>query len=112
MPFLEPILQTLNQAFVRFQAQSLRSLFDAVSSLSDACGDHLNTPQFIELLVPPLMTKLAEFDDDDKAIWAILECLGPVAAALQQGFLPYVPDVFQRCLQIATKFMQETEQAV
>ncbi|TPX33899.1 hypothetical protein SmJEL517_g03297 [Synchytrium microbalum] len=98
VPFLDTILRTLAYAFQTYQHKNLLILYDAVGTLADSVGHHLNQPAFIEILMPPLIAFWQRLGDDDRDLFPLLECLSSVATALGPGFAPFTGPVFQRCL--------------
>ena len=82
-------------------------LYDAIGTLAESVGDLLNQPQCVSLLMPPLMTRWQQLADDDRAIFPLFECLGSLAMSLGDGFLPYAQPVYQRCLQIIGRTIEE-----
>ena len=82
-------------------------LYDAIGTLADSVGHHLNKQEFIELLMPPLIQKWNELKDEDKDLFPLLECLSSVATALHSGFLPYAEPVFQRCVSLVEKTLAQ-----
>jgi hypothetical protein len=83
-------------------------LYDAIGTLADSVGHHLNKKEFIELLMPPLIQKWNELKDEDKDLFPLLECLSSVATALHSGFLPYAEPVFQRCVSLVEKTLTQS----
>ena len=64
-------------------------------------GYHLNKPEFINMLMPPLIQKWNQLKDEDKEIvFNLSECLSSVASALHSDFFPYAEPVFQRCVSL------------
>ena len=51
------ILETLVFAFHKYQHKNLLILYDAIGTLADSVGHHLNKTEYIELLMPPLIEK-------------------------------------------------------
>ncbi|CAG0890893.1 unnamed protein product [Darwinula stevensoni] len=100
VPYLDYILQTLVRAFDKYQHKNLLILYDAIGTLADSVGHHLNRPEYINMLMPPLMKKWYMLKDDDKDLFPLLECLSSVATALQSGFLPHSEAVYQRCVHL------------
>ncbi|XP_016955471.1 transportin-1 isoform X2 [Drosophila biarmipes] len=98
VPYLEYILKTLVLAFSMYQHKNLLILYDAVGTLADAVGHHLNKPQYTDILMPPLIDKWNLVKDDDKDLFPLLECLSNIATALQFGFFAYSEPVFRRCV--------------
>jgi len=100
VPYLEYILKTLVLAFSKYQHKNLLILYDAVGTLADSVGHHLNKPQYINILMPPLIDKWNQVKDDDKDLFPLLDCLSNIATALQFGFFAYCEPVFRRCISL------------
>lgn len=79
----------------KYQHKNLLILYDAIGTLADSVGHHLNKPDYINLLMPPLISKWNVLKDEDKDLFPLLECLSSVATALQSGFLPYCEPVYR-----------------
>ncbi|KAJ3039881.1 hypothetical protein HDV00_011664 [Rhizophlyctis rosea] len=109
VPFLEPILQHLTHAFAKYQRKNLLILYDAVGTLAEAVGAELNKPQFIEMLMPPLIRKWNDLPDDSKDIFPLLECMSSVATALGPGFIPFAGTVWERCLRLVRTTLEQLE---
>lgn len=100
VPYLGFILKTLVFAFSKYQHKNLLILYDAVGTLADSVGHHLNKSEYINILMPPLIEKWNLLKDDDKDLFPLLECLSSIATALQSGFLPYCEPVYRRCISL------------
>ncbi|OZJ02963.1 hypothetical protein BZG36_04519 [Bifiguratus adelaidae] len=100
VPYLQPILGHLNQAFAKYQHKNLLILYDAVGTLADSVGNALNQPELIKILMPPLIAKWDALPDDDTDLFPLLECLSSVTSALGQGFVPFAAPVFSRCVKL------------
>uniref|UniRef100_H2ZM68 Transportin-1 n=1 Tax=Ciona savignyi TaxID=51511 RepID=H2ZM68_CIOSA len=98
VPYLHFILQTLVYAFNKYQHKNLLILYDAIGTLADSVGNHMNKQEYIQMIMPPLIEKWNSLRDEDKDLFPLLECLSSVATALQTGFLPYCEPVFRRCV--------------
>uniref|UniRef100_A0A131XH30 Putative nuclear transport receptor karyopherin-beta2/transportin importin beta superfamily n=1 Tax=Hyalomma excavatum TaxID=257692 RepID=A0A131XH30_9ACAR len=107
VPYLSFILETLVFAFSKYQHKNLLILYDAIGTLADSVGHHLNKPEYINLLMPPLIEKWNVLKDDDKDLFPLLECLSSVATALQSGFLPYCEPVFRRCVSLVEQTLNQ-----
>ncbi|GAC74411.1 nuclear transport receptor Karyopherin-beta2/Transportin [Moesziomyces antarcticus T-34] len=99
-PFLEPVLKTLVYAFDKYQQKNLLILYDALGTLADSVGSALNRPEYVEIVMPPLIAKWQGLHDTDPDLIPLLECMSSVTIAVGPGFLPYSPPVFQRCVGI------------
>lgn len=97
VPYLGYILQTLVFAFTKYQVKTklphkvdgpsrffefkivllqhknLLILYDAIGTLADSVGHHLNKPDYINLLMPPLIHKWNYLKDEDKDLFPLLE---------------------------------------
>lgn len=76
VPYLGYILQTLVFAFSKYQHKNLLILYDAIGTLADSVGHHLNKPEYINLLMPPLINKWNVLKDEDKDLFPLLEVCG------------------------------------
>lgn len=108
-PYLEPILQHIVAAFGKYQQKNLMLLYDAIQTLADAVGPSLNRPEFIEILMPPLIERWSQLPDDDRDLFPLLECLSSVAVALAEGFAPFAEPVFSRCVTILRQNLMQIE---
>ncbi len=75
--------------------------------MADSVGHHLNKPEYINLLMPPLIEKWNVLKDEDKDLFPLLECLSSVATALQEGFLPYCEPVYRRCVSLVEQTLNQ-----
>ncbi|OVA15947.1 Importin-beta [Macleaya cordata] len=99
-PHLEIILQHLLCAFGRYQKRNLRIVYDAIGTLADAVGHELNQPRYLEILMPPLISKWQQLSNADKDLFPLLECFTSIAQALGPGFSQFAEPVFQRCINL------------
>ncbi|CAF1019344.1 unnamed protein product, partial [Rotaria sordida] len=106
VPYLKQILETLVHAFRKYQAKNLLILYDAIGTLADSVGSHLNRSDYIQLLMPPLIERWNLLTNDDKDLFPLLECLSSIATALQTGFLPYCEPVFGRCILLVQQTLE------
>jgi transportin-1 len=73
VPYIYPILTHTNRAFTIYKRKNRLFLYDAMGTLADAVKFELNQPQFICLLMPPLITKWNELSDKDTDLFPLLE---------------------------------------
>lgn len=111
LPYLAPILKNLIFAFHKYQAKNMLLLYDAIGMLAVAVGSALSRPDFISILMPPLMQRWHALQDNDRNLYPLLECLACVAKALRAGFIPFAKPVFGRCLQMIHKALLEQHRA-
>ncbi|MEQ2215549.1 Transportin-2, partial [Xenoophorus captivus] len=84
VPYLSFILDTLVFAFGKYQHKNLLILYDAIGTLADSVGHHLNQP-YIQKLMPPLIAKWNQLKDEDKDLFPLLEDFMIVALDLLSG---------------------------
>lgn len=75
VPYLGFILETLVFAFSKYQHKNLLILYDAIGTLADSVGHHLNKPDYINMLMPPLIQKWNVLKDEDKDLFPLLEVM-------------------------------------
>ncbi|ESP00524.1 hypothetical protein LOTGIDRAFT_112611 [Lottia gigantea] len=107
VPYLSFILETLVYAFGKYQHKNLLILYDAIGTLADSVGHHLNKEEYVKMLMPPLINKWNMLKDEDKDLFPLLECLSSVATALQSGFLPYCEPVYRRCVSLVEQTLNQ-----
>ncbi|CAO3616120.1 unnamed protein product [Cunninghamella echinulata] len=107
--YLQPILVTLASAFEKYQHRNLLLLYDTVGTLADVVGEALNLPQYIELIMPPLIKKWQEITDDNTDLFPLLECLSSITTALGKGFKPFAEPVYLRCVNLVCKTLEECQ---
>lgn len=73
VPYLYQILFQTNRAFGLYKRKNRLFLYDALGTLADAVKSELNQPHFINLLMPPLITKWNELSDKDTDLFPLLE---------------------------------------
>ncbi|KAK0565515.1 hypothetical protein OC861_003738 [Tilletia horrida] len=105
-PVLGPILSTLVRAFEKYQRKNLLILYDAIGTLADSVGNELNRPEYVQVLLPPLVEKWQALNDEDEDLIPLLECMSSVTIAVGPGFLEYSPPVFERCVRIVNTQLQ------
>lgn len=100
-PYVGAVLRQLVMCFQKYQAKNLIILYDALQTLVDRIPDDIIAqPEYVDILLPPLIGKWQQLKDDDRELWPLLECLSSVTASLREQFAPYAPEVFMRCINI------------
>ncbi|ONK73217.1 uncharacterized protein A4U43_C04F28570 [Asparagus officinalis] len=99
-PHLEIILQHLMCAYGKYQRRNLRIVYDAIGTLADAVGAELNQPKYLDILMPPLISKWQQLANSEKDLFPLLECFTSIAQALGPGFSQFAEPVFQRCINL------------
>lgn len=118
VPYLSFILDTLVFAFGKYQHKNLLILYDAIGTLADSVGHHLNQPvsscliyacfcfsdkrscsklfsllqEYIQKLMPPLIAKWNELKDEDKDLFPLLE------VRLRQSVVDHPEYIMYSCL--------------
>lgn len=84
-------------------------LYDAIGTLADSVGNALNKPEYINLILPPLIQKWNQIADDDRNFLPLLECLTSVSAALELGFQSFAHPIYARCLKLIENTLLEQQ---
>ncbi|KAG7695795.1 hypothetical protein KL930_003463 [Ogataea haglerorum] len=106
--FIEPLLRHFQAYFKKYQRKNLIILYDTVQTFAEKVGDQLcYKPDYIEILLPPLIEKWQQLTDNDKDLWPLLECMSSVAAALGESFAPYAVPVYERAFRILAMSVEQ-----
>ena len=73
IPYLEPVLRNLVLAFDKYQHKNMLILYDAVGTLADAVGSALQSPTYVEILMPPLLKRWEKLKNSDEDLVPLLE---------------------------------------
>ncbi|KAI8342075.1 armadillo-type protein [Chlamydoabsidia padenii] len=111
VPYLDHILATLVSAFEKYQHQNLLHLLDTVGTLADVVSEALNVPQYIDMIMPPLIKQWQATPDDSTDLFPLLECLSSVTTALGKGFKPFAEPVYIRCVNLVRNTLEECQRA-
>ena len=106
--YVQVLLHECWTCLIFLQHKNLLILYDAIGTLADSVGHHLNKTEYISMLMPPLIQKWNQLKDEDKDLFPLLECLSSVATALRSGFLPYAEPVFQRCVSLVEQTLAQS----
>ncbi|EFA85888.1 transportin [Heterostelium album PN500] len=99
-PFLPDILATFVKAFHKYQAKNLLILYDAISTLAKVVGKDLNKPEYINILLPPLLEKFNNIDDRNKTLLPLLQCLTPICSSIGIGLNEIIVIFYNRAVRI------------
>lgn len=110
-PYIGNIAECMSKCFLFYRERNLMVLYDAVSTLAETTGEGLNKPQYLELLLPPLIQKWNEIPDNDRQLLPLLECLSAVATAVGPSFGQFATPVFTRCVRLIEATLQQQQQA-
>jgi len=108
-PYLKPILKTLAHAFPKYQERNLRLLYDVIGTLAQTAGKEFARADYIQIIMPCLITRWNNLSDDDTRLLPLLECLTAVFTALGQEGGSFAKPVFQRCIKIVHMALTKSE---
>lgn len=98
--YLTPILRTLKVAFERYQQSNRIALYDVVCGLADAVGSELAIPDYLNKLMPLLISQWNSVGDTHLSMLPILECLGVVFRSIGVRSQQFAANIFSRCANI------------
>ncbi|KAF2075365.1 hypothetical protein CYY_003341 [Polysphondylium violaceum] len=107
VPYLSHILPTFVSAFSRYQAKNLLILYDAISTLAKVVGPELNKPEYINILIPPLLEKFNTLDDSSRALLPLLGCLNQVCSAIGVGLQNLIVIFYNRAMKLLESSLQD-----
>ncbi|CEP10171.1 hypothetical protein [Parasitella parasitica] len=110
VPYLPVILNHLTRALRLYSNRNIRLLYDTIGTLAESVGSSLNEPNFIAVLMPPLISRWNSLADTDSNLFPLLACLTDIATSLGIGFLPFTEPVFTRCVMLISTTLQRTFQ--
>ncbi|ORX58745.1 ARM repeat-containing protein [Hesseltinella vesiculosa] len=98
VPYLRPILTSMKRAFSFYRDHNKNVLFDTLATLAEATQSALQEPEYMEMVMAPLIDRWNELADDDTNWFPLLSCFCSVTTALGAKFQPFAEIVFARCL--------------
>lgn len=103
--YVVPLLDHFSQCLRLYQRKNMITLYDCVLTYVDKIGQELFAPNAGNLL-PPLLENWQLLDDEDPALWPLLECMLVVAATMGELFAPYAVAVYERAVSILGNAVQ------
>lgn len=107
-PYCEPILRQFVQCFGKYKDRNMYILYDCVQTLAECVMNELAQPHLVEILMPALIDRYNQVNDQSRELFPLLECLGYIAAAYGDAFSPFAPPLFQRCTKIIYQNLEES----
>lgn len=107
IPYCEPILRQFVQCFGKYKYRNMYILYDCVQTLAECVMGELAKPNLVDILMPALIERYNQVSDLSRELFPLLECLGYIAAAYGDAFVPFAPPLFQRCIKIIYENLQE-----
>lgn len=108
VPHLDQIVMTLVRAFDKYQHKNLLNLYDAIGTLAESVGHHLNQQKYIEIIMPQIIKRWSTCTEEGGDFFPLFESLSSLAVALQQNFRPYAEVVFARSVSLIESKLQQT----
>lgn len=110
--YLGPLLDHFAKCFETYQRKNMRILYDCVQTFVEKVGyERLAArPDYINTLLPPILMKWQTLNDNDEALWPLLECMASIAATLGELFAPYAIPVYERAIKILANSIQVDQQ--
>lgn len=109
--YCEVIARQFAECFAKYKDRNMFILYDCVQTLAEHVGPTLQSPELVHSLMPALLTRWEKVADQSREMFPLLECLSYVATALGNTFQPYAGPIFERCIRIITRNLQDAMQA-
>lgn len=110
IPYLQPILETICEAFRHYQHKNMLRLFDLITVVAESVDDALAQPEYIQLIMPPMIEKWQTIPDDSNDLFPLFEAFQAVASALKHHFAPFAMEVRSRCVRLITHHLALSKQ--
>jgi transportin-1 len=111
-PYCAVIVQQFVKCFKVYKDRNMYILYDCVQTLAEHVGPSLRAPGLVEPLMEALLSRWRHVSDQSREMFPLLECLSYVAIALADSFSPFAQPIFKRCVNIISRNLQETYNAV
>ena len=108
VPYSGPIIQQYVKCFQKYKDRNMYILYDCVQTLAERLGAVLARPDLVNTLMPALIDRWNKVSDDSRELFPLFECLSYVATALHNGFSPYAPPIFRRCVNIIHQNLEQS----
>ncbi|KAK4632407.1 Importin subunit beta-2 [Fulvia fulva] len=106
-PYCHVILQQFVQCFGRYKDKNMYILYDCVQTLAEHASPTLAEPQNVNLLMPALIERWKNVQDQSREMFPLLECLSFVATALGAQFAPFAQPLFTRCIKLIQQNLED-----
>ncbi|KAL6948953.1 hypothetical protein ACO0QE_001433 [Hanseniaspora vineae] len=104
----DTLLAKFNECFLKYQKKNLIILYDVVQVFVERCG---LDEKDLNIIMPHLINKWSQLNDNDRELWPLLQCLSTVAAVMGENFFSMAPDVYGRCWRIIVNCLMLEERA-
>jgi transportin-1 len=101
------IVQQFVECFAMYKDRNMFILYDCVQTLAEHVGPELSRDELVNILMPALLHRWNKVSDQSREMFPLLECLSYVATALGHKFAPYALGIFQRCVRIIHRNLEE-----
>ena len=106
-PYCGPIIQQFVKCFKRYKDRNMFILYDCVRTLAEHTGPALSDQNLISLLMPAIIERWQKVQDNSREMFPLLECLSFVALALGPYFAPFASPIFDRCIKLIHRNLEE-----
>lgn len=106
-PYVGTILQQISKCFELYKEVNQVYLFMVVEALASHYHAEIANPDYVTLLMQPLMSKTDQLENDDETIKTAFACLGYVSDALGPAFHQYAPPLFAKALAIVQESLDK-----
>lgn len=106
-PYCNVIIQQFVKCFQKYKDKNIYMLYDCVQTLAEHASSTLAQPENVNLLMPALIERWQKVQDQSREMFPLHECLSFVATALGTQFAPYAQPLFNRCIKILEKNLED-----
>ncbi|KAI9296043.1 ARM repeat-containing protein [Neoconidiobolus thromboides FSU 785] len=110
IPYIKQIVETIITAFPLFQAKNLPLFYDFMQRFFMIADEQLNHPDYINAIMPLLVNKYQQLNDEDYLLSGLFEVIASFAICIGNSFAPYSQPIYQRALNIIVTILGNPEQ--
>lgn len=107
--YCDDIMSQFLWCLASYPRRNMVVLYDCIQTFVEKMGERLQSAECVNMLLPPLLQKWQALDDNDTALWPLLECMASVAATLGPVFAPYAPPVYERAVRILHQAIEQDQ---
>lgn len=106
VPYLQPTMEILMEAFQKYQTKNLMLLCDTISVVVQVVGTNLNQQKYLQLVAPPVLRRFHQIVGFRTENLPIYELMQAIASAFGTNFSGWAPDVYAKCIEVIQEMLE------
>jgi len=110
IPYIPDITRQLNECLKKYKLKNLPFLFDCLMVLPGYFHETIQQEfQLFQELIDTAVRRMMCLDDDQPAVFGVLEFLSNTSGYLGQHFHRWAPMIWERCMKMAKNYLSATQ---